>query len=644
VAPRQRRRFLPELGAGRPGTRLALATLGAFLLALGLSGPVRGYTVREVKRRGLDLVVCIDVSRSMLVRDLRPDRMSRAKREVSGLLDHLRGDRVALLAFAGDVREIAPLTHDRTTLEALIAEVRPGENAVGGTNIGAALERALALFDGRTGAHEAIVLLTDGEDLEGRGQAVARQAAERGIKIFVVGLGSPAGGKIPTRGADGAEAFVSDEEGAEVVSSLDDATLREIAELSGGDYLPAQASPTPLEDLYEHRVLRLEGRDIGGGQEWLPHDRFQWFGVLALGCILFESALRERRRLRGARRVASVLLGALALGAGPAQAQEQAQGATQVVAPWVGTPRAALLELQERCAKTEYEQALSVGAALLARSDLAEPERAEVHFNLGVAREAAGDRAGAQAEFERAATLAGPGKLRLDALYDAGTLALLAAEELRLEIPEVREKLGLPAPAAAAPGLPPPAGAPVDEQAPDTLSEAKAAYGHARDALVRRLRADWRDENTRANLELVQRRLRELAEIEEQREQEEQQQDQEQQPSEDQQGEQPDKEQQGEEQPQDQKPDEQPQDQPPDQPSDEQKPEEQQEEQPPEPGEDQAEPPQPEQPGEEPSEERVLSREEMQRLLDRLQEIEQEARELAARLRAQRRVPVRKDW
>lgn len=298
VAARHRHRFLPRFSKSIAAARIALAVLAALFLALAVAGPVRGYTEKAVARKGLDLVVCVDTSRSMLVRDLRPDRLTRAKREVAGLVERLHGDRIALVAFAGDARDVSPLTHDRTTLRALLERVDTAENILGGTDVGAALLHALQLFDGRSGSHEAIVVLTDGEDLEGKGLEAARAAKERGIRIYVVGMATEAGGKIPQVDANGRESFVKDEDGREVVSALSDSTLREIAEASGGEYIAASQSAIPLEEVYERRINRLEGRELEGGLEYVPHDRYQWFGVVALVCMIVEGTLRERRKPR----------------------------------------------------------------------------------------------------------------------------------------------------------------------------------------------------------------------------------------------------------------------------------------------------------------------------------------------------------
>lgn len=624
VAARHMTRFLPSYSEGRALARVVLATTGLLLLALALTGPVRGWTMRAVQRRGLDLVVCIDTSRSMLVRDVRPDRLTRAVREVGGLIDRLEGDRVALLAFSGDAREIAPLTHDRTTLRALLGRVTPEDNVKGGTDLGAALQRALALFDGRTGAHEAIVLLTDGEDLSGHGLEVARTAAEQGIRIYVVGMGTQQGGKIPVVDKSGREDFLADGEGAEVISALDGSSLEQIASVTGGEYLAATRSAAPLEELYQMRISRLEGRDLQGGKEWVPHDRFQWVLVLALVCMLLESGLRERIGRRRAPASATALLLVLPFG-----------GALDTTA------------LRDLSLAGDHAAALEAAEALLVSSEwelAGERERAEALYASGVARHRAEQNFSAIEVFARARDLAGPGELRLDAAYNIAALLLAEAEKVRATIPEISGAsqalgapgtLGLPGP----PGPPGP-GAPDGEEAPDPLEVAEQAYRGALTTSVDRLRLDARDRDTRANMELIRRRLKELEEIRKQREEQEQeQQDQE---SEDQQ--QDDSEQQdGEQQESDEQQDseQQPEDQEQQESEDEQ---EGEQEQPPEPEESESEQEQEEGQPDPAEPEQMMSREEIQRLLDRLEEIEKQARAVQQALTERRRVPVDEDW
>lgn len=294
VAPERIARLVPGHSRTRSWARIFFFTAAALLLAVTALGPVRGYALREAVQRGVDLVVCIDTSQSMLARDLRPSRLERAKREVRGMLDRLRGDRVALIAFAGDAHEVAPLTHDRRTLASLLDYVSPEDNRLGGTDLAAALAAAIGMFDGRSGAHEAVVLLTDGEDLEGRAAEKAEEARARGIRVYVVGVGTAAGSKIPMTLPDGRQAFLRGPDGQEVVSRLEGHTLSELARVTGGDYLSAEQAATPLEELYVKRISELEGRELQSGKRRIPHDRYQWFLALAVGCMLAEAGLRER--------------------------------------------------------------------------------------------------------------------------------------------------------------------------------------------------------------------------------------------------------------------------------------------------------------------------------------------------------------
>lgn len=293
--PHQVRRLYPGFSGNRALARVLLAAGAALLLGLALIGPVRGFTWREVQRRGLDLVVCVDTSRSMLVPDMGGNRtrLERAKQEVGLLLDRLGGDRVALVGFSGDARDVAPLTRDRAAVRWFLSTMSPRDNRVGGTDLGAALEHAVGLFDDRSGSHEAIVLLTDGEDLEGRGREVAAEAAQRGIEVFVVGMGTEGGGKIPQEGGG----FVRGPDGHEVISRLDSSTLEDIAEETGGAYV-AGTTPLALEKLHDRYIATLEGRVYEEGREKIPHDRFQWPLVLALLCMLLEANLSERRNRR----------------------------------------------------------------------------------------------------------------------------------------------------------------------------------------------------------------------------------------------------------------------------------------------------------------------------------------------------------
>lgn len=296
LSPSMRRAAAAEPSRGRRLLRVSLAAVALVAAAVGLAGPVLGFIERPVLNRSVDLVLCIDTSRSMLARDVRPDRLERARREITGLFEAAPGNRFALVGFSGDARQVAPLSNDRRALAELLARVTVDDNRRGGTDLGAALERGLELLDPGSAASQAIVLLTDGEDLEGRGLAVAQRAAERGVRVFVVGVGTARGSKIPTIGPDGVERFLVGPDGVEVQTRLEGESLRALAEATGGAYLSTESSPTPLEDLFEQRVAELDVREVTDGVRRVPRDRYQWPLALALLLVMAESGLRERRR------------------------------------------------------------------------------------------------------------------------------------------------------------------------------------------------------------------------------------------------------------------------------------------------------------------------------------------------------------
>ncbi len=306
--PRHLGRLFPELRAStddilgwfrrRAILRALLGAAVVALMAAAYVGPVKGFSLVPVQSEQVDIVVAIDTSRSMLVEDVSPNRLARAKAEIGALLDVMEGERLGLVGFAGSAREITPLTRDLDTARHFLKSMSPDDNRKGGTDIGAALSMALDRFEDASGANEAIILVTDGEDLTGEGLSAAERAAERGIAVHVLGMGTEIGGKIP----DGEGGFIVDPDSTggrtDVISKLAPASLKAIAEVSGGIYLQAKGRVLPLEELYERGIATLEGRDIIDGKERVPQDRFQWPLGLALILLLVEASLRDSRRKR----------------------------------------------------------------------------------------------------------------------------------------------------------------------------------------------------------------------------------------------------------------------------------------------------------------------------------------------------------
>jgi len=212
-----------------------LVAVGTLAAGLALADPRHGPPTDERRVRPHDVVVCLDVSRSMLAADVAPTRLARARSEIETLVREAPNERYALVAFAGDAEVVAPLTRDGAALLELLALVGPDLPLLGGTDLAAALRRAGDVLSHAPAdsAGRWVLLVTDGEDHGGAGLAAARELAEVGVGVAVLGLGSPRGAKIPL---DGGALFLRDADGAEVVSRLDAAGLSSLAEAGGGDF------------------------------------------------------------------------------------------------------------------------------------------------------------------------------------------------------------------------------------------------------------------------------------------------------------------------------------------------------------------------------------------------------------------------
>jgi len=277
-------------GVHRPGRRArrGLLVLGLAFALLALPQPVWGEGARNTEQRGVDILVCLDVSRSMLARDQSPDRLTAAKRAIADLTERARGDRFGLVAFAGDARLVAPLSQDAESFTDLVEQTDTLSVALGGTDLGAALTAALDALGAQSGEHEAVLLLTDGEDNEARGLAVAATCRERGITVHCVGFGSDRGSKIAV-GGPGGDTFLRDRAGNEIVTKMDPASLRRIAEATGGAFARASASDTPLVDVYNDEIVPLASKAFEAERRRERENRFQW--PLAAAFILWILAL-----------------------------------------------------------------------------------------------------------------------------------------------------------------------------------------------------------------------------------------------------------------------------------------------------------------------------------------------------------------
>jgi Ca-activated chloride channel family protein len=270
--------------------RAVLLTTGIGALALALAGPMWGFHWEEVRREGVDLVVALDTSKSMLASDVAPNRLARAKLAVQDLLAELQGDRIGLVAFAGSAFVQCPLTLDRNAFRESLDAVEVGLIPRGGTNLTEAIDSSLEAFEGRQGSHQAVVLITDGEDHEGKVEDAIKHATERGVKVFTVGIGTAEGELIPTEGGT----FLKDRKGQVVKSRLDEETLKKLALDTGGVYLHAAGTDLGLSALYREHVASMEKRELASTLERRYEHRFQIPLAIGLFLLVVEQVLGDR--------------------------------------------------------------------------------------------------------------------------------------------------------------------------------------------------------------------------------------------------------------------------------------------------------------------------------------------------------------
>ena len=300
-------RLLPQLAGtvNRPRhmMRFALQLLGFSLVLVSLAQPRWGYTFQDVKRKGLDLLIAVDTSRSMLSNDVQPTRLDRVKLAVQDLLNELQGDRVGLIAFAGRAFLQAPLTIDYDAVVEAINDLDTKTIPEGGTNISSAITLATQSFGKSATGNRALIIFTDGEELSGDAVKTAKEAVDAGVRIFTVGVGTPQGSLIPVIGDDGQTAFVKDSSGQVVKSKLDDKRLREIAQGTGGFYVHLESGLRTMQQLQSEGLAKMKAAEMDVRLSRQSIERYEWPLSAALIAVALSILIPERKRARERRSV-----------------------------------------------------------------------------------------------------------------------------------------------------------------------------------------------------------------------------------------------------------------------------------------------------------------------------------------------------
>jgi Ca-activated chloride channel family protein len=358
----------PKISPLRRWFKAALLLAVVLLVALSLAGPQYGYSWKEIERRGVDLVIALDCSRSMLAEDIEPNRLERAKREVYDLLGMIQGDRVGLVAFAGTAFLQCPLTLDYDGFHLFLDALSPDFLPVGGTDLAAAVTTAVSAFDKEAATDKAIILITDGEATGEDPAVAAKSAAEAGIKIFAIGIGAADGAPIP--GADGG--FVKDSDGNIVLSKLDASTLKQMAAVTSGAYVRSVAGDMDLDVLYQRHIRgTMAAADLGEQKTKVFENRYQWALALALFLFFIELLLPEKA-------AAALWVMALLVALSPKPA-----GASDL--------KTSLDQAEAAYGAGDYDAA----AQHYISAQLEAPDKAEISYNLGNAQYKAGDYDGA---------------------------------------------------------------------------------------------------------------------------------------------------------------------------------------------------------------------------------------------------------
>ncbi len=285
--------LMPHVSKSKSNWKFILISVGLAFLIIGGAGPQFGSKLEEVKREGIEIIIALDVSNSMLAEDIKPNRLERAKQAISRLVEKLQDDRIGLIVFAGDAYIQIPITSDyisaKMFLETINTDIVPKQ----GTAIGSAIELGIRSFSPNTDASKVLVIITDGENHEDDAVKAAEAAAEKGISVYTIGMGSPNGSPIPVYSGSG-KSYRKDNQGNTVISKLDEETLSKVAIAGNGNYILASNSNVGLNKMFDE-LKELETAEFDSKVYTEYEDRFQYMIGFAFLLLLIEVFTTERK-------------------------------------------------------------------------------------------------------------------------------------------------------------------------------------------------------------------------------------------------------------------------------------------------------------------------------------------------------------
>lgn len=286
--------LMPSLSRSLPRLKRFLFVLALAFLLVGIANPQIGTKYEEVKREGFELMICLDVSNSMLAEDLTPNRLERAKQAISRLIDRLKSDKIGVVIFAGEAYIQLPMTVDHSAAKLFLRSIDTDIVPTQGTAIGAAIELAATSFNQQSKSNKSIIIITDGENHEDDAIKQATAATEQGITVHTIGIGSLSGTPIPVYKRGQMLGYRKDREGNTVVTKLNETMLQQIAAAGNGTYVRANNSRTGLNLLMDE-LEGMERSEFDSKMFTSYEDRFQYFIAVALLLLLMEVLLPSRK-------------------------------------------------------------------------------------------------------------------------------------------------------------------------------------------------------------------------------------------------------------------------------------------------------------------------------------------------------------
>ena len=281
--------LMPSVSSSKGWVRLTLFAMAFFFFVIGLSRPQIGAKLKERNIKGVEIMIALDVSNSMMAEDYSPNRLERAKLSIASLVDKLRDDRIGLVVFAGTSFVQLPVTTDYASAKMFLNSINTESVPIQGTALGEAITTCIRSFSAQSERSRAIIVITDGENHEDDPVAAAKQAAEMGIKVFTIGVGSSEGKPIPYQGG-----LLKDKDGNIVVSRLDEKTLRDIASAGGGAYVRAGMSEFGLNPIVDD-IKKMDEEMFSSVVFEEFDEQYMYFFAIALALLVIEMLIGERK-------------------------------------------------------------------------------------------------------------------------------------------------------------------------------------------------------------------------------------------------------------------------------------------------------------------------------------------------------------